>query len=319
MNERLFKLLMAPRGEHEGGGGQGESTTDFSDPEADDAAAEAGAAETESETEEEQGEPQDLEEEEEVEEPLDRPAPKSFKDKHGNFDWKKISRVAGGDLEKSFKESQATITRFSQENKTLKEKASRLDDPGLQQRLANLEHLDQQYRTNPEVRQAINKALGITANGQAAAPELPKGVHPNDPLAPLIQNMLQQQQQMMGWRQQQEQQRQQQAQRDTFLQELRGANTAFKEQVGRDATEAEMTAVANKMRETGYLRGADFVPTLFLKEIREAATAKYQASRTNKRNLPSGRSTGARTPAKTQKGRSLRDNFDDAWQEAGLD
>ncbi len=183
-----------------------------------------------------------------------------------------------------------------------------------------MDHIDQQYRNNPAVREAINKALGLTTGGQPAAPALPEGVNPRDPLAPLIQQLMQGQQQVLTW-QQQEQLRQQQTQqreqqRSQFLQGLQGARAAFVDKVKREPTESEMTSVANKMREAGYLNGADFVPSLFLKEIQEAATANLRASRNSKRNLPTNGSRGARQPVETQKkAKWSLESFAEDWDE----
>jgi hypothetical protein len=156
--EQFFKLQ--PAGEEDGGsggGGQGESTpdTDFQDSAADAAAIAEGEAaldeegdEVDSESEDdEQPEGQDDDEEEEEEELAPAAPERSFKDpKTGNWDWQKITKAVGPELEKTFRETQAHITRVSQENATYREQVATI--PQLQHRAALVDKLDQAFHTN---------------------------------------------------------------------------------------------------------------------------------------------------------------------------
>jgi hypothetical protein len=100
----------------------------------------------------------------------------------------------------------------------------------------------------------------------------------------------------------------------TFLQGLKDAKASFESQVGREPTEAELRTVAQKMQQTRHYAGADHVPALFLKEIREKDRADLLQSRKAKRNLPLKGRTGGKSATGTQKSTDLRAAFDDLWE-----
>lgn len=330
--EILFRMDRAGRNE---GGAQdhdGTGDEDFDDS-ADEALVREGEGELEAEgdeteseeepegEEEEEQSEEDQEESEELEgdeEPEEKPAAGfKFKDpKTGNFDWKKMNQVLGGsDLEKSFKESQATITRFSQENKTLKEQVA--EYPKLQDRAKIANYFDHLVENNPEVRAAVVKAL----NGEQSPAsnqidptgfELPPGVHPEDPIVPVLRQMHQTNQTIMNRLQMEDRQRQQQEREGKFLQGLKDARQRFVDLTGKEPTEDQLRLVAKEMQGTGLLNGAKFVPDLFVDEIREAATSKFMATRKEKKNLPRTGAAGRR-PTGTQKRISKEQAFEEEW------
>ncbi len=257
------------------------------------------ADESEEDGEEQSDEDQDEPDLEEEEEALEE-AGFRFKDqKTGNFDWKKMNKALGGDdLEKSFKESQATITRFSQENVELKKWAEHIPQLQAREKVAN--YFDHLFRTNPVVRDAV-----IGQDPFA-------GFNPNDPALPILRQMQQQNQAFQQRLQQADQQQQQQQREGTFLQGLKAAREQFKSLTGKEPSEDQLRLVAGKMQQTGFLDGASLVPSLFVKELQDAATAKILAERKTKRKLPkSGKST-RRAPG-TQGKVSKRGAFEEEW------
>lgn len=327
MNFRPWEFFkQRPAGEEDGdggGGGQGESTsfdTDFQDSDADAAAIAEGQAaidadgdeNSESETEEQSDEDQVQDEEEEEE--LEPAAERSFKDpKTGNWDWQKITKAIGSpELEKTFRETQAHITRVSQENATYREQLAVL--PQLQQRAALIDQLDQAFHTNPEFRAAATKALGFGTQSHGEQDfELPPGVNPQDPLVPLIVRQQRMLDQFAHQQRLSQQERQANETKATFLQGLRDAKAAFESHVGREPTEAELRSVAQKMQQTRHFAGQDWIPSLFVKEIQEKVRADLSASRTSKRNLPLKGRTGAKGSTGTQKSTDLRTAFEEEW------
>lgn len=275
------------------------------DPEADE------SEESEEEQSEEDQEEPDLEEEEEA---LEEAGFKFKDEKSGNFDWKKMNRVLGGDdLEKSFKESQATITRFSQENVQLKKQAEFI--PQLQAREKVAGYFDHLFRTNPVIREAVLRDVNGASQGQPGGQGQQDpfaGFNPQDPALPILR---QQQQLITSFQQRlqnEDHQRQQQQREGTFLQGLKGAREQFKSLTGIEPSEDQLRLVAGKMQQTGYLDGASLVPSLFVKEIQDAATAKILAERKTKRKLPkSGKST--RRVLGTQGRVSKRGAFEEEW------
>lgn len=322
-------LKQAPGGDEEGGGGggQGQGTSTSFDSESDDAAAREGDRilaeegdelqldDSESEDEEHSQE-QDRaeEEEEEAPEPIDRS--RTFKDaKTGNWDWQKIGKAISPDLEKTFKEAQGRITKVEQENVELRSQVAHV--PQLQQRAQLMDYLDQAFHTNPEFRAAATKALGVGTNMPGEQEfELPPGVNPNDPLIPLIMRQQRMLDQFANQQRMSQQERQSNEVKTVFLQGLKDAKASFLSHVGREPTEAELRSVAQKMQQTRHFAGQDWIPTLFVKEIQEKIRADLSASRNGKRNLPS-RGRRAVAGAGTQESTSLRDAFEDAWNEFG--
>lgn len=264
----------------------------------------------EEQSEEDQEEP-DLEEEEEAPEE----AGFRFKDqKSGNFDWKKMNKVLGGDdLEKSFKESQATITRFSQENVQLKKQAEHI--PQLQQRGNVANYFDHLFRNNPVVRDAVLRDMNGGSQSQPGGQGQQdpfSGFNPQDPALPILRQLHQQNTAFQQRLQMADQQAQQQQREGTFLQGLKGAREQFKSLTGKEPSEDQLRLVAGRMQQTGFLDGASLVPSLFVKEIQDAATANILAERKTKRKLPkSGKST-RRAPG-TQGRVSKRGAFEEEW------
>lgn len=271
----------------------------------------------EAESDEQALDAQDTEEEENEEGQPE--AAKTPKEKSGNFDWKKINEKLGnGEVQKAFTESQRTISRYSQENKTLKEKVTGFDQTiaPLKEKAEMYDWFDNVVRENPALRSQIQAIVAGTQpaagaqSGQQMA--LPPGVNPEDPLAPLViqlqqgyQQLAQQSQQAMA------QQRQNQIQ-NTFRQGLVEAKAAFESTVGRKPTESELKLVAERMRQTNHLKGADWVPSLFLKEIQKREVAKLHESRKQKKALPKSLNSGA--PSKTSKSKSEWEAFNEAWE-----
>lgn len=273
--------------------------------------------ESEDEEEEQSDEDQDdSEEEDEEEEQEEKPAFKFKDSKTGNFDWSKINqRLGGPELEKSFKESQKTITRFSQENKELK---GQLEGTGQKAQL--FEQFDQLVRRHPEVQAAIQKAI----TGQA--PRNPReeiikahpGLNPDDPVIPLLERQQQMIDQLLNQHQETIQQTQQAQRVENFRQGLLGAKGRFVELVGREPTEAELRSVAEKMRSSGHLNGQDWVPSLFVEEIRKGVKQQLEVSRKAKKSLPKSPKQGVRK-ANTSKSKSFKADFEEAWDQYGKD
>lgn len=333
----LFR--MAPKRDYES---QGDSTgfDDFADEAADEAAAREGEEEIEEldedgdpeeepeeeseddqsdedqdDEEEEEGEEEEGEEQEEEAAPEDR-----FKDpKSGDFDFKRINKVLGGDfLEKRIKEADATITRTFQELKSYK-------DQGTPEKVVEFKtkagFLDNLVDTNPIVQQEVLKALGVVPQGGAGggrapasgANGLPPGVNPEDPLLPLLLEMQQGFQTINNRHMMEERARQQQEQQAKFSQGLESGKARFKELVGKIPSPEQAAMIEQKMKETGYINASDLVPALFWKEIQDATAAKLVAKRVQKKNLPKTGST--RRPVPTQKKKRYReDDRDELWE-----
>lgn len=310
-------------------GAQGASTgdEDFDDA-ADDALVEEGEAElegddeAESEDEDEQSDEDQDELDEEEEEDVDleeeeAPAAKGFKfkdPKTGDFDFKQINKAVGGpELERAFKEQTATITRTSQENKALKEQ---LAAPELRESSQKAGFFDHLMQTHPGIQQEVMRILHGGHAGQAqpqGALEIP-GLNPEDPLAPVVQELMANQRALQNRLQGEDRQRQVQEQERKFVDGLRGARAKFKELTGMEATEEQMLQVATEMKSANYLNGARFVPDLFIDLIRKAEQQKVLAARKVKKGLPR---TGSniRSPAATKTKRSREEDFDDLWNE----
>lgn len=329
----LFKEDRAGR---TSGGAQGESTsdTDDFDDAADDALVQEGEAEledldeeeeepeAESEEEEEQSDEDqdDLDEEEEIDSEEEEESVSGFKFKNpktGDFDFARINKAVGGpELEKAFKEQTATITRTSQENKALREQ---LEAPEMRERVQKGGFLDHLMANYPEVRDQVLQILhgGNPAQGQhqnrAGAFEIP-GLNPDDPLAPVVQQLHATVQNLQNRQEQENRQREANERNANFEKGLRQARSRFKELIGRDATEEELTLVAKEMEASRYLNGASFVPGLFIDEIRKAEARKVLEARKVKRGLPKTGS-GGRKPAPAKARRSKEDEQDELWEQ----
>lgn len=244
------------------------------------------------------------------------------KEKSGNFDWKKINEKLGsGEVQKAFVESQRTISRYSQEVKTLKDQVQSFEQTvaPLKEKSEMFEWFDNMVRENPALRSQIQAILAgkqESAGVASQALELPPGVNPDDPLAPIVLQQQQMLQKLVQQSQQAEHQQRQQHVQNTFRQGLVEAKAAFEKEIGRKPSEQELRMVAERMRATNHLKGADWVPSLFVNEIRKHEAAKLHASRTQKKNLP--KSLGAGRP-NTSKPKSVREAFDEAWEASGMD
>ena len=327
----LFKMDRA--GESRGAQGGSTSDDDFDDA-ADDALVEEGEGgldseeeeepEAESEEEEEQSEedqdPEESEEEEEEEvESEEEEAPaKGFKFKNpktGDFDFERINKVVGGpELEKAFKEQTATITRTSQENKTLKEQLSSPELRGAQNKAGFLDRI-MNGDEFPEVREQVLQILeGRMAPGNRAPKALEiEGLNPNDPLAPVVQNLYATVQNLQQRQMQENRRAEEENEERQFVQGLRGAKTTFTELLGREPTQDELVLVAQEMRELRTLNGSKVIPSLFLEEIRKAEAQKILKVRKIKRGLPKG-PQGRRPQASTKK-RPREDVQNELWEQ----
>lgn len=317
-------------------GTQGASTgdDDFADEDADDAAADEGAEElgdedeTEDEPEEESeddqsDEDQDAEEEEEGEEEEgdeaveDEPAKGfRFKDpKTGDFDFKRINKAVGGDeLEKRFKEQDATITRTFQELKSFKDNGSPQD---FITRSNKAKFLDDLIDNDPVISQRVVQILsGQVKPGQSAPAggqvEIPKGVNPEDPLWPVVQELRGHFQAINNRQVVEERTRQQNALNERFSQGLEGAKAKYKELTGFAMPPEKAALIEQEMRSGGYLNGARLVPGMFFQDIQAAMSRKVVSKRVAKKNLP--KAGISRRPAPTSKKKRNRDDDrNDLW------
>lgn len=270
----------------------------------------------EASTEEQDEESQDPEEEE-SEEDTEEAELSTPKEKSGNFDWKKINEKIGSpEVERAFKESQRTISRYSQENSELRKQVEEV--PALREEAENFRWFDQLVRKNPALRSQIQAAIsgGMPANGQVQNQQqydLPPGVNPEDPLVPMVVQQQQLLQRLLEQSRQAEEQQQHAQLTETFRQGLIGAKDRFKQLVGRDMSEKELRSVAEKMRATNVLQGAEWVPSLFVDEIQKSAQRKFFATRKEKKNLPKSPG-GVRSDSKTAKPKSVKEAFDEAWE-----
>jgi hypothetical protein len=270
------------------------------------------------ESEEESEDAQDDDEEEEK--PIDDPS--ELKNQNGAFDWKKINAKLpsiGPELEKSFKEAQRTTNLAVQEKALLEKQLNHTRESAqeLQQQAELLQQFNDIYERSPEVQQAIQRALqgGFPQHGASSGPHgLPPGVDPNDPLVPLIMQQKQVLDQMANQHRQQESIRQQHESREKFKQGLMSAKDTFTQVVGRPPSKEELMKVAEKMRGANILDGSLLVPSLFVDEIRKGAKRDFFKSRDEKKKLPQRPKSSVR-PSSTSGRKSLREAFDEAWDE----
>jgi hypothetical protein len=232
----------------------------------------------------------------------------------GNFDWKKINaKVGSPELEKAFKQTQAMITKTSQENKKLKE-----EHAAASQDASKFQQLDQIFQNNPAAYQALEMALGGGGMqpGQQPQEQDPfQGFNPNDPALPLLRQLLGTVQTLQQGHVQTERQRQAEETKAVFRQGLVSAKEEFVSLVGREPDEAELRAVADKMRQTRHFEGRDFVGSLFRDQIIENARRSLNASRDTKRKLP-GNPKGVISSngmGKATSKKSIREQFYELW------
>lgn len=296
-----------------------------SDEEESESDSEEEEAESEEEEQSEEDQDLDLDEEEEEEELGEEPSGFKFKDKKtGNFDWNRINkRLGGGELQKTFLESQKTITRVSQEKKGLEEKVQEFETtvPQLQQKAQLFEQLDYFVQTDPEVQKAVVAALQRQNGGNPGQGiQLPEGVNPNDPLVPLLMETRQQLNYVLNQQRANEGQTRQQQERDAERQGLVQARDRFQSLLGRLPTKDELGLVLKEMRTSGTRNGALFVPNLFLEEIQKNERRKLYKSRDEKRKLPKSPKQAVRGKSGTsKKSMSLRDSLNRAVDELGID
>jgi hypothetical protein len=277
-----------------------------------DSLGESEIEETETEeTDDEQPEGQDDESEETEEVPEEQDD--DLKEGDGKFNWKNIGAKlgkVGTELERSFSEAQKTTNKALREKSELESRVR--DSEGFKQEAQMFRQFDNLVRSNPEVRAAVEKALGVA---QQAPLNIP-GVDPNDPVVPLIMRQQQTLQQLQNLHLERERREQQQQRVNEFRQGLLGAKDRFKDLIGRDPSREELEKVASVMRDRGFLDGESLVPSLFLEEIRKSERDKLAGSREKKKNLPKSPKTGVRQSG-TSKGSSLSEAFDAAWNEHG--
>lgn len=271
-----------------------------------------------SEDEEDQGEEEDEEgeEEENEEQPEEKKAAGfKFKDpKTGNFDWKRINAVLGDDtLEKAIREQNSTITKYSQR---VKELEGVENSPQIVESRNKAGFFDHLMNTHPVIRQEVLKVLHGEQAGQAAGnQQLPPGVDPNDPLAPIVLQLSQTVQSLQN-RTQEEQRRQKQMELENrFVQGLHGARAKFKELVGKDASDEQIQLVAAEMQKTGVLEGARFVADLFYTEIQDSIRQRILRENAEKRKKLGPLGSGRKSPPSKGKSKSKEADFDALWDE----
>lgn len=280
--------------------------------------------ETDSDLEEEEqsDEDQDDLEEKEEESPNQSQIVSKLKDpKTGNFDWNKINKKVGSsELQKVFVESQKAITRFGQEKSAIEKEYAEYKQSS-QETANNFQIFERLYDSNPKVRAAIDEAVGVKSQQSQQGPqefELPQGVDPNDPVIPVLRQQQQMIHQLNNHYQSQVRQQQQAAYQAQFYQGLDSAKQTFTQLVGRAPTEAEIQKVSQKMQQTRHLNGAEWVPGLFIEEIRKGAqkekTQDHRDLKKLKRDLPKT-AKKAVSPQKTVKERQTReDSFNEMWE-----
>ncbi len=205
------------------------------------------------------------------------------------------------------------ISRVSQENKTLRDQAGQYAP--LQEKAQQFDYFDQLVRFNPALRAQVQAAMSGTQQPQAAPrPEaqLPEGVNPNDPLAPLVMQLLEKTQRFEQRSQQAELQQKQQRYTEDFRQGLISAKGRFKELVGREMTEPELRTVAENMRSMNVTKGDFIVPSLFIDEINKSTQRKFYESRNAKKQVPKT-PTGTREKKSTPK--SEWEAYSNAWED----
>lgn len=328
----LFR--MAPKRDHEAQGGS-TGDDDFANEAEDDALAEAGEEELESEGDEVDGaeseddeedqsdEDQDPDEDdeeaehEEEQEEDEEPSGFKFKDpKSGDFDFKRINKAVGGDeLEKAFKEQNATITRNFQELKSYK-------DVGSPQEVATFRNkgrfLDDLIDNNPVVQREVLRILngGQPPQGQNLLPpeaQVPEGVDPNDPWWKGVQPLFQTVQAINNRLVMDDRNRQRAEQDQRFSQGLEGAKARFKELTGKSMSVEQAAMIEQEMRSTNFLNGARLVPDLFSKEIQAAMSRKVISKRVAKKNLPKTGSGRRPAPGPAKK-KSRHEERDELWE-----
>lgn len=276
--------------------------------------------EAESEDEEEQSDEDqdDLEEEEEVESEEKEVAATGFKfkdPKTGDFDFKRINQAVGGpELEKAFKEQTATITRTSQENKALR---AQVEGPDAKLRQSKAVFFDDLMARSPVVKKEVMRILNgghPEQDPQAAGGfEIP-GLNPEDPVAPVLQQLYSSQQAILARLQDSDRQRSQMEQEQKFVNGLRAARARFKELTGAEASDEQMQLIAEEMNNSGLLDGAKFVPSLFLDLIQKFEARKFLEKRKIKQALPKTGALSKRAPVAKGKRRSREDEFNDLWE-----
>jgi hypothetical protein len=276
-------------------------------------------------------EDQDEDEEEEEEEADEEEEPAStLKGKDGKFNWKAINAKlgkVGAELERSFSEAQKTTNGALQAKAEVEKNFGEFQQQ-VQVDLERFSQMDHLYTTNPEVHHAINRALGIAPQGGAPnVPQggnllqMPEGVDPQDPLAqhmlksfaPVVQNLQNQVHQLLNHHRSQQTREGKAAQVQQFRQGVIQAGDAFRKILGREPSDQELTAVAEKMRTSGNFNGADLIPVLFLEEIQRGARRQVQQIQKKKRDLPRSSKSGSRSGAKTSKAAGRREAFDEEW------
>lgn len=233
--------------------------------------------------------------------------------KSGNYDWKKISEKIGSpELERVFKDSERKITQISQENKTLREQAGQVE--AFREKASELDYFAQLLNRNPALKAQVQAAINGVQQPQAAPRkeiQLPEGVHPNDPLAPLVLKLMEGQSRFEQQSQQVEAQQRQQRDTENFRQGLIAAKGRFKAETGLEMTEQQMRTVAENMQKSGFLRGDLLVPGLFSEEIKKSIERKFHESRKVKKGLPKT-PVGGRGNASSAK--TMKQAFDEAWE-----
>lgn len=290
-----------------------------------DESSEEEEAESEDEEEEQSEEDQDLElDEEEEDEELGEESGFKFKDKKsGNFDWDRINkRLGGSDLQKTFLESQKTITRVSQEKKGLEEKIGEYEAevPQLQQQAHLFRQFDHLIQTDPDVQRAVVAALQRQGGGNPGPGQLPEGVNPNDPLVPILMETQRALSAIQNQQRMEQSTREQNQVREMERQGLTQARDRFQQLTGRLPTKEELGRVLQEMRKNRMPNGALLVPGLFVEEIQKSERRKLDKSREKKRNLPKTVKKSVRGKVGTpKKGLSLQEAAEKAIAELGID
>lgn len=260
--------------------------------------------------EEEEGEEEDVDEEEE--EVAASPQGFKFKGKDGNFDWKRINKVLGDDtLEKAIREQNSTITKYSQRVKELEGIETSPKFVESRNKAGFFDHLMQ---THPKIREEVLKVLHGEQAGQQGNQQLPPGVDPNDPLAPVVLQLSQTVQALQNRTREEQQRQQQQELENRFVKGLHGARAKFKELTGKDASDEQIKLVADEMQKTGVLEGARFVADLFYNEIQDSIRQRVLRENAEKRKKLGPSGTGRKTSSKATK-RSKEEEFDALWEQ----
>lgn len=268
---------------------------------------------------------EDEEAEEEVDEEEEEVAAAAtgfkFKGKDGNFDWQRINKVLGDDtLEKAIRTQNSTITKYSQEIKSLKENGVNTPEVAeVRKRAGFFDHL---MAHDPGVRKEVLRALGEPPQrGQqgAGGVQLPEGVDPNDPLAPVVMQLAQTLQTIQHRTQESDRQAQQIDLENRFVSGLREARAEFQELLGAAPTDEQLKLIAEEMKQSGDLRGSRFVTSLFKKEIlaktKEQARAEFLKNNADKRKKLTKTGLGRRSGGSKGAKKSAEQDFDELWDE----